>query len=64
MENRYYIKIRLFDSLPEMTDHGKYKSIMVEAESIEEIEMLIDDRHRITMCEKVDWGKKWQLWIY
>jgi len=32
MDNRYYIKIRLFDALPEMPEHGKYKQIMVEAE--------------------------------
>lgn len=54
MDNRYYIKIRLFDNLPDMPDHGKYLNIMVEAQSIEEIEMLIDDKHRITMCELVD----------
>jgi len=54
MENRYYIKIRLFDNLPEMPEHGKYRQIMVEADSIEELELLIDDRHKITMCEQVD----------
>ena len=54
MENRYYIKVRLFDNLPEMPEHGKYRAIMVEANSIEELELLIDDRHKITMCEQVD----------
>ena len=45
MDNRYFIKIRLFDNLPDMPDHGKYKQIMVEAESVEEVEMLIDDKN-------------------
>ena len=54
MENRYFIKIRMFDNLPEMPEHGKYVTIMVEANSIDEIEMLIDDKHKITMCELVD----------
>jgi hypothetical protein len=54
MENRYYVKIRLFDNLPDMPDHGVYKTIMVESDSAEDIEMLIDDRHKITMITMVD----------
>jgi hypothetical protein len=54
MENRYYVQIRLFDNLPEMPEHGKYKTIMVESDSEEEINLLIDDRHKITMCQLVD----------
>ena len=54
MENRYYVKIRLFDNLPDMPEHGVYKTIMVECDSNEEIEMLIDDRHKITMISMVD----------
>ena len=54
MENRYYVKIRLFDNLPDMPEHGVYKTIMVECDSTEDIEMLIDDRHKITMISMVD----------
>ena len=54
MENRYYVKIRLFDNLPEMPEHGVYKTIMVESNSEEEINLLIDDRHKITMITMVD----------
>ena len=54
MENRYYVKIRLFDNLPDMPEHDVYKTIMVECDSTEEIEMLIDDRHKITMISMVD----------
>ena len=32
MENRYYVKIRLFDNLPDMPEHGVYKTIMVECD--------------------------------
>tara|TARA_R110000868_G_scaffold133293_1_gene344825 strand:- start:896 stop:1069 length:174 start_codon:yes stop_codon:yes gene_type:complete len=54
MKNRYYVKIRLFNNLPDMPEHGKYVSVMIEADNIEEIEMLLDDKHSITMCELVD----------
>ena len=54
MDNRYFVKIRLFDNLPDMPDHGKYVTIMVEAKSTDELEMLIDDKHKITMCELLD----------
>ena len=52
MKNRYYVKIRLFNNLPDMPEHGKYVSVMIEADNIEEIEMLLDDKHSITMCDK------------
>tara|TARA_R100001369_G_scaffold45262_1_gene71437 strand:- start:99 stop:272 length:174 start_codon:yes stop_codon:yes gene_type:complete len=54
MTNRYYVKIRLFNNLPDMPQHGKYVSVMIEADNVEEIEMLLDDKHSITMCELVD----------
>jgi|TARA_R110002050_G_scaffold68006_1_gene147460 hypothetical protein len=54
MKNRYYVKIRLFNNLPDMPLHGKYVSVMIEADAVAEIEMLLDDKHSITMCELVD----------
>ena len=54
MENRYYVQIRLFDNLPDMPDHHKYITMMIEANSEDEIKMVVDDRHRITMITMVD----------
>ena len=54
MENRYYVKIRLFDNLPDMPDYRKYITMMIEANSEDEIKMVVDDRHRITMITMVD----------
>tara|TARA_B100001057_G_scaffold94158_1_gene90467 strand:+ start:931 stop:1095 length:165 start_codon:yes stop_codon:yes gene_type:complete len=54
MDNRYFVKIRLFDGLPEMPEHGKYKQFIVECSSLQELELLVDDKHKITMCEQLD----------
>ena len=49
MENRYYVKIRLFDNLPDMPEHGVYKTIMVESDSTEEVTLCEMDE---TLCKK------------
>ena len=57
MENRYYVKIRLFDNLPDMPEHGVYKTIMVECDSTEDIERLIDDKFKLKIFENVKFSQ-------
>ena len=54
MENRYYVKIILYDDLPDMPQHGKYLQFMIEADSEEEIKMMISTKHTITLLQLVD----------
>tara|TARA_R100000329_G_scaffold40186_1_gene37621 strand:+ start:338 stop:502 length:165 start_codon:yes stop_codon:yes gene_type:complete len=54
MQNRYHVKIRLYDDLPDMPQHGKYLEFMIEANSEEEIRMAISTKHKITMITQVD----------
>ena len=39
MDNRYYVKIRLYEDLPVMPHSGKYLEFMIEATSEQDIRM-------------------------
>ena len=34
MDNRYYVKIRLYEDLPDMPHSGKYLEFMIEAKKV------------------------------
>ena len=53
-ENKYYVKIRLYDDLPDMTRHGEYIGLIIEADSAEEVRMVISDHHKITALTMID----------
>ena len=54
MENRYFVKLRLFAHIPEIADHNKLISCMIEAKSEEQIEQIIDVCHEIIEIVLVD----------
>ena len=53
-ENEYYIKIRLYDNLPDMPRHGEYVGLIIKADSEEEFRMVISDHHKITALTLMD----------
>tara|TARA_R100000742_G_C4240654_1_gene60418 strand:+ start:198 stop:362 length:165 start_codon:yes stop_codon:yes gene_type:complete len=54
MENRYFVKLKLFTNIPEVADHNKTMSFMIEANSQEEVEQIIDINHEIIEIVLVD----------
>ena len=54
MENRYFVKLKLFVHIPETADHNKIISFMIEANSQEQIEQIIDVSHDIIEIVLVD----------
>tara|TARA_R100001509_G_scaffold140667_1_gene95535 strand:+ start:65 stop:229 length:165 start_codon:yes stop_codon:yes gene_type:complete len=54
MDNRYYVKIRLYEDLPDMPHSGKYLEFMIEANSEQDVRMMVSDRHKITLITLVD----------
>ena len=53
-ENEYYVKIRLYDNLPDMPRHGEYIGLIIKADSEEEVRMVISDHHNITVLTMMD----------
>ena len=53
-ENKYYVKIRLYDNLPDMPRHGEYVGLIIKADSEEEVRMVISDHHKITVLTMMD----------
>ena len=54
MDNRYYVKVKLYKDNLEMPQHNKVVTIMVEAVDKEQVREIVDVTHQILVCDKVD----------
>ena len=54
MDNRYYVKIKLFKNNLEMAQHNKVVTVIIEAFDEQQITEIVDVNHEIIVCDKVD----------
>jgi len=55
MNNRYYVKLKLYKDNLEMPLHNKVVTVMIEAVDKEQVREIIDVTHAILVCDKVDY---------
>ena len=55
MNNRYYVKLKLYKDNLEMPLHNKVVAVMIEADDKEQVREIVDVTHAILVCDEVDY---------